>query len=95
MIEYHIPQASVGVENRAYDLTAELSGAESTAVGFLANGFPDSEEFLAALSDAMHQLLPGLSVFAYNKGNASIPAPAELLDEAERECAAVVAAYGH
>ena len=95
MIEYHNPQADVGIDNTAYTLSVFLSGKASVNVGFLANGFPDSENFLNELSQAMRELEPGIQPFMYNKGNASIPAPAELLDEAGRDCAAVVAAYGH
>jgi hypothetical protein len=95
MIAYHNPQADVGVDNTPYTLAASLSGEASVNVGFLANGFPDSENFLDALSQAMQDLEPGIQPFMYNKGNASIPAPEALLDEAKRDCAAVVAAYGH
>ena len=95
MIEYHNPQAHVGIDNTPYKLAARVSGKASVNVGFLANGFPDSENFLEALAQAMHALEPGITAFMYNKGNASIPAPAALLDEAKRDCAAVVAAYGH
>ena len=95
MIEYHNPQADVGIDNTPYTLKASLSDKQSVAVGFLANGFPDSENFLEALAQAMQSLEPGIEAFMYNKGNASIAAPAALLDEVRRDCAAVVAAYGH
>lgn len=95
MVEYHNPQAEVGVEKLEYALSVTMTGAESIDVGFLANGFPDSESFLDKLADAMQQLAPGIRARRYNKGNASIPAPEALLDEARRDCAAVVAAYGH
>jgi hypothetical protein len=95
MIEYHNPQAEVGIENIDYTLSATLTGAESIDVGFLANGFPDSESFLDELAAAMQKLEPGIRTHRYNKGNASIPAPEAMLNEARRDCAAVVAAYGH
>ena len=91
MIEYHNPQAEVGIENIEYALSVTLTGAESIDVGFLANGFPDSESFLDELAGAMQKLEPGIRVHRYNKGNASIPAPEALLNEARRDCAAVVA----
>lgn len=95
MIKYHDPRAGVGIENTEYDLTVDISDAASIKVGFLANGFPDSVSFLEELAAAMQSLAPGIAVQHYNKGNASIPAPVALLDEARRDCAAVVAAYGH
>jgi len=95
MIEYHNPQADVGIDEVPYALKANLSAKASVSVGFLANGFPDSVNFLEALAEAMQTLEPSIETFMYNKGNASIPAPAALLEEAKRDCAAVVAAYGH
>ena len=95
MIEYHNPEASVGIEMTPYALSAVIQGANAINVGFLANGFPDSEKFLQALEEAMQKLEPGIEVYSYNKGNAYMPASEELLSTITRECHAVVAAYGH
>jgi hypothetical protein len=95
MIEYHNPDAQVGVETVPYELSASITGADAIDIGFLANGFPDSENFLQALGAAMHKLAPAINVVPYNKGNASIAAGPELLSEIKERCAAVVAAYGH
>lgn len=95
MIKYHNPEGEVGVEATPYELTAVIQGANSVSVGFLANGFPDSENFLDALNEAMQALEPGIEVYSYNKGNASIPANDEILGDIEENCHAVVAAYGH
>ena len=93
MIEYHNPDASVGVEETPYDLSVAVS-SEAT-VGLLANGFPDSVEFLAEVGKALQALRPGLSIKHYNKGNASVPANEQLLGEIGGECVGVIAAYGH
>ncbi len=95
MIEYHNPDASVGVDETPYDLSVAISGEQSTSIGLLANGFPDSVEFLNALGDALKKLHPSIDIHAYNKGNASIPAGEQLLGEIGGECVGVVAAYGH
>jgi hypothetical protein len=95
MIEYHNPEAKVGVEKMPYELSAAIKGADAINIGFLANGFPDSENFLHELETAMQNIEPGIGVFSYNKGNASIPASEELLTSIAGRCAAVVAAYGH
>ena len=95
MIEYHNPEAKVSVEKIPYELSAVVKGASAISIGFLANGFPDSENFLHELESAMQSIEPGIEVFSYNKGNASIPASEELLAEVKGHCAAVVAAYGH
>lgn len=95
MIKYHNPEGEVGVEATPYDLATVIRGANKVSVGFLANGFPDSENFLDALNEAMKELEPGIEVYSYNKGNASIPANDEILGDIEDNCNAVVAAYGH
>ena len=95
MIEYHNPDAPVGVEETPYELSLTISSEDATSIGLLANGFPDSVEFLHELGGALQKLLPGITVHAYNKGNASIPANEQLLGEIGGECVGVVAAYGH
>jgi len=95
MIEYHNPEATVGIEVTPYQLSAVIQGTDTINIGFLANGFPDSENFLHELGSAMQRIEPGIAVFSYIKGNASIPASEELLNEVTGHCAAVVAAYGH
>ena len=95
MIEYHNPDARVGVEETPYDLSLTISSEESTSIGLLANGFPDSVQFLNELGAALQTLRPGITVHTYNKGNASIPANEQLLGEIGGECVGVIAAYGH
>ena len=95
MIEYHNPEATVGIKATPYQLSAVIQGADAINIGLLANGFPDSENFLNELGSAMQRIEPGITVFSYNKGNASIAAGEELLTEVKGHCAAVVAAYGH
>jgi len=95
MIEYHNPDAAVGIEETPYDLSVSMSAAEPVSIGLLANGFPDSVEFLDEVGTALRELLPNIDVHAYNKGNASIPASEQLLGEIGGECVGVIAAYGH
>ncbi len=95
MIEYLNPEARVGVEETPYDLSVKVSSEDATSLGLLANGFPDSVEFLDALGTALQNLRPGIEVHAYNKGNASIAANEQLLGEIGGECVGVIAAYGH
>ena len=95
MIEYHNPEGEVGIEAIPYSLSTVIRGSNAINIGFLANGFPDSENFLDALHEAMRDLEPGIEVRSYNKGNASVPASEELLGAIRDDCNAVVAAYGH
>ena len=95
MIEYHNPDARVGVDETPYDLSVKLDGDEPAGIGLLANGFPDSVEFLNELGNALQALRPGITVHAYNKGNATVAANEQLLGEIGGECVGVIAAYGH
>ena len=95
MIEYHNPEAEVGIKIHPYRLSLAVRGSNSVNLGFLANGFPDSVNFLNELQSAMQELEPGIEALAYNKGNASVPANDQLLGEISGECQGVIAAYGH
>ncbi len=95
MIEYHNPEASVGVDAQPYELSLPLRGEDSVRIGLLANGFPDSEQFLEQVGIAIREQVPGVEIFSWNKGNASIPATDAMLAEISKQCAGVVAAYGH
>ena len=95
MIEYVNPEGRSSIENTPYQLSASIKGANAIKIGFLANGFPDSENFLALLADELSALEPGIEKEFYNKGNASIAAGPELLSTITSDCQAVVAAYGH
>ena len=88
------PRAVLGTKAEPYDLGIDLSKGPLT-LGLLANGFPDSVNFLDHVEAALKELLPDLAFRRYDKGNASIVAGAELVDSIVSECQAVVAAYGH
>ena len=95
MIEYHNPSAAVSVEPVPYDLSVPVDGDTKTRIGLLANGFPDSVEFLNEIGAAIEALRPGISIIAYNKRNATMPASEQLLGEIGGECVGVIGAYGH
>ena len=56
MIEYHNPDAEVGIEVTPYELSANIRDADDVSVAFLANGFPDSENFLREVAAAMQAI---------------------------------------
>jgi hypothetical protein len=97
MIEFHDPRGDVGVEMQPYTLAFDLkvNGGQGATVGLLANGFPDSENFLRHIGSALNKLLPNVSLKFWNKGNASIPAPDDMLAEIKASCQIAIAAYGH
>jgi len=95
MIEYHNPEAQFAAAITPYELSADLKGASAIKIGFLANGFPDSENFLSELATAMQAIEPSIEVLSYNKGNATVPANEDMLANISQHCSAAVAAYGH
>ena len=95
MSDYHNLAGQVTLEVEPYTLSASVTGSQKISIGFLANGFPDSENFLNEIQKAMQALEPGIEVHSYNKGNASMPANEEMISKIKSECQAVVAAYGH
>jgi hypothetical protein len=78
-----------------YTLGIDLAANPPSVVGLLANGFPDSENFLRHVGTELERIIDGIEVRVWNKGNASIPAPDSMLDEIQAQCDAVIAAYGH
>ncbi len=94
MIEFHDPRAPTEVAVTPYLLGIDLESGKDFTVGFLANGFPDSDVFLQEVATALTKRT-GVKAKHWNKGNASIPASPKILDEIKASCQAVIAAYGH
>ncbi len=92
MLEFHDPRGEPSIEATPYDLSHPLGAG--TKVALMANGFPDSVNFLEHISAALSELLDDVSFVSIDKGNASALASEEMLAAAE-ECDVVVAAYGH
>jgi len=92
-ISFLDPRGESAVEPTPYDLSIRLD--PGVTVGLLANGFPDSVEFLDAVGEAITAQRPGIELARWNKGDASAIANDTMLGEIEAECAAVVAGYGH
>lgn len=95
MIEFHDPRARTAVEAEPYDHRIKVGSGGTMTVGLLANGFPDSEEFLRAIGSELANRHPGLQIRRYNKGNATAPASEDLIRVISSECQAAIAAYGH
>ena len=99
MIQYHDPRGEVVTANDPYELSFDLSASvargETPTIGLLANGFPDSENFLRHVGKVLERHLAGVKISVWNKGNAAIPAPDKMLEEIQAQCQVAIAAYGH
>lgn len=94
MIEYHDPRGERRRASEPYALEFDLKGANQARIALLANGFPDSVRFLEILAEEMSEVVPGADFIHFNKGNATIPCPQDLLEKVS-ECQATVTAWGH
>ena len=75
-------------------LAPRPSTLEAQRVGLLANGKANSEELLQAVLGQLAKNYEFSTVATRNKGNASRPAPTEILDELRQECDLVITATG-
>lgn len=94
MITFVDPRSEPGAPVEEYALGIDVT-AEPAVVGLIANGFPDSVEFLDQIETALVAHIPDVSVRRWNKGNASAIISDDMLSEVVVACDAVVAAYGH
>ncbi len=82
---------TVPAEGMVAQRPSELNGKR---LGLLANGKLNSEELLEAVSDLLSERYQFSGLVRRNKGNASRPAPKEILEELARECDLVITATG-
>ncbi len=95
MIQFHDPRARSAVQTEPYGRRISIESSGVLTLGLLANGFPDSVEFLHAVGKALAERHSGLQLRHYDKGNASAGASDELIRTISAECQAAVTAYGH
>lgn len=97
MLKFIDPRGNDATVIEPYTLSKDLRSGESSAttVALLANGFPDSENFLRAVAKALKKRLPDLQTKVWNKGNAGIEASDEIVAEIVADCHVAIAAYGH
>jgi hypothetical protein len=96
-VTYLDPRA---IQSAPIELYAPLStwaaDDDPLVIGLLANGFPDSENFIRLVGDSLLQRLPNKTTTRFlNKGNASAPATPSQVDGMAAEVHVVVTAYGH
>jgi hypothetical protein len=88
------PRAEPGAPVEPYALRADLDAAD-LRIALLANGFPDSVNFLDQIEVALREVLPHATFGRWDKGDASSVASPEVLAEITATCQVAVAAYGH
>ncbi len=100
-ITYLDPRATASADIEPYNVTLDArssksEGEASLVIGLLANGFPDSENFLRCVETSLLRRLPtGTTTVFLNKGNASAAASPSQIDALATSVHVVVTAYGH
>jgi hypothetical protein len=97
VLKFVDPRGNDATVIEPYTLSKNLKSGESSAttVALLANGFPDSENFLRAVGKALKKRLPDLHTKVWNKGDAAIEASDKIVAEIVADCHVAIAAYGH
>ena len=67
---------------------------DGAVLGLLANGKRNSPELLELVHEVLADRYEFKSVVARNKGNASRPCPAEIMDDLAQQCDLVITASG-
>ena len=94
MLEFHDPRAAKATEPEPYKLSVDLARQNNARIACLANGFPDSVRFMEKVAEVLQESLPNAEILQLDKGNASIVAGDDMLDQMDGFQAAI-AAYGH
>lgn len=97
MLKFIDPRGNNATAIEPYTLSKDLTSEESSdvTVALLANGFPDSENFVRAVGHALQKRIPSVQTMVWNKGNAGVEANDEIVAEMLAQCQVAIAAYGH
>jgi hypothetical protein len=96
MLEFLDPHAEPSAEAHSYSLgLGDALEGRPVCIGLLANGFADSETFVAAVGRALGRRLPNAEFVHAAKPNPSLLVADDEFDRLRAQCDAVVGAYGH
>lgn len=97
MFKFIDPRGDTATAIEPYRLSKDLTAGTSSdvTVGLLANGFPDSENFIRAVGAAIQQRIPSIQTVVWNKGNAGVEVSDDMVSEILARCQVTIAAYGH
>jgi hypothetical protein len=88
------PRAEPSQPIEPYELGIDVTTGP-VAIGLLANGFPDSVNFLDQVQAVLAEALPRATFHRYDKGDASSQVSPEMTDDVVAHCQALITAYGH
>lgn len=88
------PRAEPGMSIDPYTLGVDIT-AGPVSIAMLANGFPDSVNFLVEIEAVLSERLPGATFVRYDKGDASSQVSPAMADDIAALHQALITAYGH
>ena len=94
-VSFHDPRPPVVEAEQSFERLQLRTIPRSPTIGLLANGFPDSAQFLDAVAQQISALIDGVSFERVAKVSPPTPLTASQLTLLTTTCNAVVAAYGH
>ena len=94
-VSFHDPRPPIVEAEQSFERLPLRSIPRSPTVGLLANGFPDSAQFLEAVAQQISARIVGATFECVTKVSPPTPLTEAQLTLLTTTCDAVVAAYGH
>lgn len=92
---FHDPRPPIVEAEQSFERLRLRSIPDSPTIGLLANGFPDSAQFLDAVAQQISAMIDGVVFERVTKVSPPTPLTEAQLTLLTTTCDAVVAAYGH
>ena len=94
-VSFHDPRPIIVEDTRSFAGLHLRSIPRAPTIGLLANGFPDSAQFLDAVAQQISTRIDGVTFERVTKVSPPTPLTQQQLMLLTTTCDAVVAAYGH
>jgi hypothetical protein len=94
-VSFHDPRPLIVEAAHSFERLPLRSIPSSPTIGLLANGFPDSAQFLNAVAQQIATRIDGVTFERVTKVSPPTPLTESQLTLLTTTCDAVVAAYGH
>jgi hypothetical protein len=94
-VSFHDPRPPIVEDTRSFAGLQLRAIPRAPTIGLLANGFPDSAQFLDAVAQQMSTRIEGVTFERVTKVSPPTPLTDSQLSLLTTTCDAVVAAYGH
>ncbi|HUP73247.1 MAG TPA: hypothetical protein VM282_09375 [Acidimicrobiales bacterium] len=94
-VSFHDPRPPIVEAAQSFERLPLRTIPRAPTIGLLANGFPDSAQFLDAVARQISAVVDGVAFERVAKVSPPTPLTAAQLTRLTTTCHAVIAAYGH